>query len=365
MRTTAQTRAPGSRPEPSRMQVVSDIKYDLNASTEMENITLEESGVSLRPKDTRGHYAPVLMDLETFPCLPSRHGEVCHKVTNSRFCFPALSWVRGRRWGMRSHRWQEVKRTCVTVAVKKICMKAITSHILHSVIGPILTAWGDLHSQRIIGTPLVIRGRAQRHHNYLLKRLKSESLQHTDQRQNKRQYSSSRSRGKWSQSTELTCLTYVQLKSQPPSWLSGAPCPQKCGEIWLYHLLTAGFKSWFPQRTARHSTRCARIQSSKKGQTAAAQHYRLKRDNSAFSNFPKLNPPHSSLKPADPKHLIIHFEFIFYCVMFFCCCFFYISFKQYGSKICPFFGWRRTRKDDSITGLLLFSEYSELFTHIL
>lgn len=36
------------------MQVVSRMKHDLNAPTEMENITLEESSVSLCPKDMGG-----------------------------------------------------------------------------------------------------------------------------------------------------------------------------------------------------------------------------------------------------------------------------------------------------------------------
>lgn len=36
------------------MQDVSRMKYDLNASVEMENITLEESSVSPCPKDTGG-----------------------------------------------------------------------------------------------------------------------------------------------------------------------------------------------------------------------------------------------------------------------------------------------------------------------
>lgn len=71
MRTTAQTQAPGSRPEPRRMQAVSRMKYDLNAPTEMENITSEESSMFPCPKDTGGHYAPALTHLGKFPCLPS------------------------------------------------------------------------------------------------------------------------------------------------------------------------------------------------------------------------------------------------------------------------------------------------------
>lgn len=186
----------------------------------------------------------------------------------------------------------------------------ITSYILHSVISPISTAWGDLSSQRIIGTPLVIRGRAQRRHNCLLKRFKRESLQHTDQLQNKRQYSSNRSHGTWSQRTELTYLTYIQLKSQPPSWLSDAPCPQKYGQIWLYHLLTAGFKNWFPQHTERHSTTCARIQQLKKGQTAATmyspQHYHFKWDNLASVAQPFPQTESSTLELVSSRYSDIH-----------------------------------------------------------
>lgn len=69
MNTTAQTQAPGSRPEPRRIREVSRMKYDLNVPTEMENIP---SSVSPCPKDTGGHYAPVLMHLGKFPSLPSR-----------------------------------------------------------------------------------------------------------------------------------------------------------------------------------------------------------------------------------------------------------------------------------------------------
>lgn len=188
----------------------------------------------------------------------------------------------------------EGKLTWVT-DVKEISMMGITSCILHSVISPISAAWGDLHSQRIIGTPLVIRGRAQRRHNWLLKRFKSLSLQHTDQLQNKRQYSSRRSRGAWSQRTELTWLTYIQLKSQPPSGLSDTPCPQKYGQIWLHHLLTAAFKSWFPQRTERHSTTCARIHRLKKGQTAASVSITISIGTiwpRSLSVFPTLSPSH-------------------------------------------------------------------------
>lgn len=273
MNTTAQTQAPGSRPEPRRIREVSRMKYDLNVTTEMENIP---SSVSPYPKDTGGHYAPVLMHLGKFPSLPSwplsSQWSAKWCCTHTGFCFPAWSWVRDRRRrsGLPAETPQlEVKLTWVTDIVKEISMMGITSCILHSVISPISAAWGDLHSQRIIGTPLVIRGWAQRRHNWLLKRFKSQSLQHTDQLQNKRQYSSRRSRGAWSQRTELTWLTYIQLKSQLPSRLSDAPCPQKYGQIWLHHLLTAAFKSWFPQHTECHSTTCAWIQQLKKGQAAA------------------------------------------------------------------------------------------------
>lgn len=132
----------------------------------------------------------------------------------------------------------------MTDVIKKICIIGITTCILHCVISPISTALGDLHSQRISDTPLVIRGRAHRHHNCLLKCFKSQSLQHTDQLQNKRQYSSGRSHGTWSQRAVLPHLTYIQLKSLPTSWLSDTLCPHKYGNIWLYHLLTAGFKTW-------------------------------------------------------------------------------------------------------------------------
>lgn len=48
MRTTAvQTWAPGSRQDVGRMQEVSWMKYDLNAHTEMGNITLD--AYSIRP----------------------------------------------------------------------------------------------------------------------------------------------------------------------------------------------------------------------------------------------------------------------------------------------------------------------------
>lgn len=270
----------------------------------------------LRARKTRGvithQFWCIWVNFYLYHRNPCRHSEVQSGVAHTGFCFPAWSWVRDerRRSGLPAETPQlEVKLTWVT-DVKEISMMGITSCILHSVISPISAAWGDLHSQRIIGTPLVIRGWAQRRHNWLLKRFKSPSLQHTDQLQNKRQYSSRQSRGAWSQRTELTWLTYIQLKSQLPSRLSDASCPQKYGQIWLQHLLTAAFKSWFPQHTECHSTTCARIQQLKKGQ-AAATIYTVSISISIgtiwpppLSVFPTLSPSSSSLHPADG---LIHF----------------------------------------------------------
>lgn len=313
MNTTAQTQAPGSRPEPRRIREVSRMKYDLNVPTEMENIP---SSVSLCPKDTgviTHQLWCIWVNFHLYHRGPCRHSEVRSGVAHTGFCFATWPWVRDRRRrsGLPAETPQlEVKLTWVTDVVKEISMMGITSCILYNVISPISAAWGDLHSQRIIGTPLVIRGWAQRRHNWLLKRFKSQSLQHTDQLQNKRQYSSRRSRGAWSQRTELTWLTYIQLKSQLPSRLSDASCPQKYGQIWLHHLLTAAFKSWFPQHTECHSTTCARIQQLKKGQ-AAATIYTVSITISIgtiwpppLSVFPTPSPSSSSLHPANS---LMHF----------------------------------------------------------
>lgn len=84
-----QTSAPGSRLD--WMQEVSWMKYDLNAHTEMGNITLEACGICLRALKIQGfitHQLWCIWKNFNFYCHGlSHHSDVCINITQSHCSF--------------------------------------------------------------------------------------------------------------------------------------------------------------------------------------------------------------------------------------------------------------------------------------
>ena len=94
------TSAPGSWLDPSRMQEVSWMKYDLNAHAEMGNITLEANSICLHALKIQRFITHQLWciweNFNVYRCGLSRRGDVCINIPQPRCCFSL--WTQHAEW---------------------------------------------------------------------------------------------------------------------------------------------------------------------------------------------------------------------------------------------------------------------------